>query len=180
MATLTGGLLPLREIQIQPEVPENIDAIDQLNRDAFGGEDEPKLVTLLRERNDFLLSLVAKVDDTIVGHVCASRVRVAGNNHSIAGIGPLSVHQAHRKQGIGAMLMKEAVLQLKTDGCIAAVLLGDPNYYPRFGFVTASEFKLTNEYGATDAFMAIELQSGALRDISGLVQYVSAFAECSA
>jgi putative acetyltransferase len=168
----------LNKIQIHHETQDNIDAIDLLNREAFGSEDEPKLIKQLRERNELLISLVAMYGDSLVGYVCASRVFVEGTDYSIAGIGPLAVSESHRKQGIGAMLMKEVIEQLRTDGCIAAVLLGDPNYYPRFGFHTASQFKLDNEYNATDAFMAMELQPTSLDAISGVVQYSPAFSLC--
>ncbi len=170
----------MNSIYIRLETSTDIDRIDQLNREAFGGEGEPNLIRLLRNRNELLVSLVATVDNTIVGHVCASPVIIDGTNHSIAGIGPLSVYELHRCRGIGGMLMEEVIEQLKTDGCFAAVLLGNPNYYPRFGFKPASQFDLQNEYGADDAFMAIELQPNALKNISGMVQYVSAFAECDA
>ena len=166
--------------KVVKETENDIDAIDQLNRDAFGGEGEAKLVSLLRIRKELLISLVATKNDEIIGHVCASPVTVNGNNHSIAGIGPLSVYESHRCSGIGGMLMEEVIEQLKTDGYIATVLLGNPNYYPRFGFKSASQFDLQNDYGAEDAFMAIELQPNALKNISGMVQYVSAFAECDA
>jgi putative acetyltransferase len=76
--------------------------------------------------------------------------------------------------------MEQIILHLRANECIAAVLLGNPKYYPRFGFKTASEFGLHNEYGAVDTFMALELQPNALKNITGLVRYVSAFVECSA
>ncbi len=168
----------MNKILIHHETQDNIDAIDLLNREAFGSEDEPKLIKQLRERNELLISLVAMYDDNLEGYVCASRVFVEGKDYSIAGIGPLAVSESHRKQGIGAMLMNEVIEQLRADGCIAAVLLGDPKYYPRFGFHPASQFKLDNEYNAGDAFMAMELQPGSLRKLSGTVQYSPAFALC--
>ena len=76
--------------------------------------------------------------------------------------------------------MEKIIVQLRDEGCIAAVLLGNPNYYHRFGFQTASNYKLDNEYNATDAFMAMELQDCALENINGMIKYVSAFAECDA
>jgi len=166
--------------KVVKETENDIDAIDQLNRDAFGGEGEAKLVSLLRIRKELLISLVATKDDEIIGHVCASPVTVNGNNHSIAGIGPLSVYESHRCSGIGGMLMEEVIAQLRNDGCVAAVLLGNPTYYPRFGLLSGASFNLQNEYGAGDPFMAMELQEGALNNISGMVTYVSAFAECNA
>jgi len=170
----------LDSISIRVEASTDINVIDQLNRESFGGEDEPKLIKLLRERGELLLSIVAIKEKNIIGHVCATRVNVEGKDYSIAGIGPLAVTEHQRERGIGTMLMKKVIEQLRTDGYIAAVLLGNPNYYPRFGFIPGSKFDLQNEYGAGDSFMALELQDRALENIIGKVQYVSAFAECGA
>ena len=174
------GAQPLSNTTIRKETVHDIETIDKLNLEAFGGEDEAKLVSLLRNRNQLLISLVAIKDGHIAGHVCASPVIVDGKNYSIAGIGPLSVYESHRCRGIGGMLMEEVIAQLWNDGCVAAVLLGNPTYYPRFGFLSGASFNLQNEYGAGDPFMAMELQKGALNNISGMVTYVSAFAECNA
>ncbi len=174
------GVRLLNNIAIRVEEENDFASIDQLNKEAFGGEGEAKLVSLLRIRKELLISLVATKDDEIIGHVCASPVTVNGNDHSIAGIGPLSVYESHRCCGIGGMLMEEVIAQLRNDGCVAAALLGNPTYYPRFGFLSGASFNLQNEYGAGDPFMAMELQEGALNNISGMVMYVSAFAECDA
>jgi len=165
---------------IRKETKNDISAINQLNREAFGGEVEPKLVKLLRKRNELLVSLVAFDGDTVVGHTCASPVKIDGEDCSVAGIGPLAVIESHRCRGIGAMLMEEIISKLRATGITAAVLLGNPSYYPRFGFISGTQFDLQNEYGASDAFMAIELKEDALNNISGMVQYVAAFAECDA
>ena len=165
-------------VYIRNETHDDISAIDTLNREAFGSEDEPKLVRLLRDRGELVVSLVAVDGERIVGHVAASPVKIDGNECAIVGLGPLAVYESHRKQGIGAMLMEAIVKQVRKDGYIAAVLLGNPDYYPRFGFSSGSVFGLENEYDAGDSFMAIELQPTALENITGLVQYASAFAEC--
>jgi len=51
------------------------------------------------------------------------------------------------------------------------VVLGHPHYYPRFGFLRAIDYGLANEYGASDAFMVLELKSGVLENLDGLVKY---------
>lgn len=65
----------------------------------------------------------------------------------------------------------------RVDGYSGVVLLGDPRYYRHFGFVPASTYRRSNEYGASDAFMALELRPGALRGVEGLVGYAPEFAE---
>ncbi len=168
----------LNRIQIKIETPVNVEAISQLNREAFGREDEPNLLKLLRERDELLVSLVALDGDTIVGHVCASRVKIDGVDRTVAGIGPLAVIESHRCQGIGSMLMEAIIKQLRIDGFVAAVLLGNPNYYPRFGFSSGISFGLQNEYGVDESFMAMELVEGSLQNISGIVKYTNTFTEC--
>ena len=169
-------------IKIRPENTTDINAIETLNHEAFGNEGNEivKLITLMRDRNELLFSLVATKNAQIVGHVCASSVTVDGNDFCIAGIAPLAVSELHRHRGIGSMLMEEIIVQLRDSGCTAAVLLGSPHYYQRFGFKTASHFNLQNEYGANDAFMAMELRPDALKHLSGMVKYASSFAECGA
>jgi putative acetyltransferase len=55
--------------------------------------------------------------------------------------------------------------------------LGHPGYYPRFGFSRAKDHGLDNEYDALDAFMVMELKPGALKGVSGKVQYAPEFRE---
>ena len=165
---------------IRKEIESDISAIDQLLREAFSSEVEPALVHLLRERQELIVSLVAVKEDKVIGHVCASPVTVDNSSIPIAGIGPLAVNESNRCKGIGGLLMEEIINQLRISGFTAAVLLGAPDYYPRFGFSKGSDFDLTNEYGADAAFMAIELHPDALANVSGLVKYTQAFADCDA
>ena len=165
-------------IHTRKETEQDITAIDTLNREAFGSEDEPKLVRLLRDRGELVVSLVAVDGDRIVGHVAASPVKIDGNEYAIVGLGPLAVYESHRKQGIGALLMEAVIQDVKDKGYVAAVLLGHPEYYPRFGFQTASNFNLGNEHGWSNSFMALELLPNSLAEISGIVQYSPAFAIC--
>lgn len=180
MTVMHTGVQPLNaEIIIRHEVNADISAIDTLNCEAFDGHSEAKLVNVLRERGEIVTSLVAAYADNVVGHVVASQIKIDGNEIAIVGIGPIAVEESHRNQGIGASLMKSVIEDVKKQRYIAAVLLGNPKYYSRFGFQTARNFELDNEYGAIEEFMAIELQSNALTEICGTVQYSQAFALCN-
>ena len=165
---------------IRPEDLNDHAAIDTLNREAFESNVEADLVQLLRDRGELSISLVAIDDFAIVGHVAASEVSVQDKNIHMVGIGPIAVSVFHRKQGIGASLMQAILNVAKEEGFKSAVVLGDPKYYGRFGFQTASNFNLENEYNEADAFMAKELEVDSLKDISGLVKYVRAFSQCNA
>ena len=167
-------------ILIRPEGLNDHASIDALNRKAFESLAEAKLVQLLRDRGELSISLVATDDFAIVGHIAASPVTVQDADVQMVGIGPIAVSESHRNQGIAASLIQAVSNVAKEEGFESVVVLGDPKYYERFGFQTASNFKLTNEYNATDAFMATELVEGALQGVRGLVTYGSAFAECGA
>lgn len=90
---------------------------------------------------------------------------------------PVAVHQEFQNTGIGSKLICEGLQRCREGGYDAVVVLGHPNYYPRFGFRMASDFGLENEYGAGEAFMVVGLKEGILEKVNGLVQYASEFRE---
>jgi putative acetyltransferase len=121
----------------------------------------------LRKGGQGTLSLVATIDDEVVGHVLFSPV-TPGNG---LGLAPVAVMPAHQRRGIAAVLIGEGLK--RCSGYV--VVLGDPAYYQRFGFRRARDFGLENEYGADEEFMVLEVQAGALRGIRGLVRYRKEF-----
>ena len=91
------------------------------------------------------------------------------------GLGPVGVLPAFQGMGIGSRLIRQGLEDCQSVGYDAVVVLGHPNYYPRFGFRPASSFHLDNEYNADEAFMVMELKPGALTGVSGLVKYALEF-----
>jgi putative acetyltransferase len=163
---------------IRHETPGDIDIISQLVEAAFQSSHEAELVSLIRSRKQSLLSLVASLEGEIVGHVMLSPIEIDTTpTGDFAGLAPLSVVPRHQGKGIGGLLMRSAIDESKKLGFKALFLLGSPDYYPRFGF---SPSHIGNEYGATDAFMHLELEQGSLRSIQGIAKYVSAFQEIGA
>jgi putative acetyltransferase len=79
--------------------------------------------------------------------------------------------------GIGSRLIEASLDMCREQGIDFVVLLGDPKYYSRFGFIPASEFGLGNDYGEAESFMARELKPGVLRGARGVVKYVPEFGE---
>ncbi len=148
-----------------------------MNRAAFGTSAEADLVDLLRPKAGKLVSLVAEVDDTVVGHVLFSPVSLsAHDNLNIMGLGPMAVAPDHQRKGIGSALVREGLEQCKQLGCQAVVVLGHAEYYPRFGFVPAARYAIRSEFDVPeDVFMIAELVAGALRGASGVVRYDEAF-----
>ena len=84
---------------------------------------------------------------------------------------------SHQRRGIGGELIRAGIAACRDLGCGFVVLLGHPEYYPRFGFQRASQFGLSNEYDADEAFMVLELRRSALPAAGGLVKYAAEFAE---
>ena len=127
------------------------------------------------------LSLVATIDERVVGHILFTPVTIEPPVECrIAGLAPMAVRPAHQRAGIGGQLIRAGLEECRRRGYSAVVVLGHPEYYPRFGFAPAHTFDLTCEFPSPpEAFMAMELEAGALRTIRGVVRYQPQFAEVS-
>jgi putative acetyltransferase len=166
-------------IEIRAERPDDIDAIRHVNERAFGSSAEPRLVDRLRTANQAVVSLVAAHDDRVVGHILFSPVTIGNAPETLRGVGlaPLSVLPEYQNQGIGSRLVRGGLTACREARFDIVVVLGHVDYYPRFGFAPAKSHGLENEYGASDAFMALELRKGALDEVSGLVRFAPEFRE---
>ncbi|MBD0392511.1 MAG: N-acetyltransferase [Microcoleus sp. C1-bin4] len=168
-------------MDIRTEKPEDLEAVRNVNLAAFGRENEANLVDRLRGIGS-TFSFVAVQSDRIVGHLFFSLVTVEGKcskNLSILGLAPVAVLPNYQRQGIGTRMIREGLKECRRSGFQAVVVLGHPDFYSRFGFIPASRKSLRCEYDVPDeAFMVLELESGALQDCSGTVKYRSEFSLC--
>ncbi|QRM30475.1 GNAT family N-acetyltransferase [Microvirga sp. VF16] len=126
---------------VRPEMAEDAPAIRALTAAAFEGAPhssgtEAAIVDALRDAGALTLSLVAETQGRIVGHVAFSPVTINGEAGRWFGLGPVSVEPAEQRRGIGQTLIREGLERLKALGAEGCVLLGDPAYYRRFGFVS--------------------------------------------
>jgi putative acetyltransferase len=167
------------DVQVRPEGPSDFAAVHALNLSAFPSPVEAELVDTLREQATPLVSLVAQVAGTIVGHILFSPVTLAGRpDLHLMGLGPMAVAATQRGRGIGSALVRAGLARCRSIGTVAVVVLGHPDYYPRFGFRPASEFGIGSEYDVpTEVFMALELVPDALSGAYGTVGYHQAFAD---
>jgi len=101
---------------------------------AFSNQTEAGIIDALRDDGSLTLSLVAAIENEIVGHVAFSQVTIDGAHKGWFGLGPISVWPARQRMGIGQALIREGLRQLEQEGASGCVLLGDPAYYGRFGF----------------------------------------------
>jgi len=161
-------------IIVRGETTADYPAVRQVNELAFGQPGEADLVERLRAVASPQISLVLVEDDQVVGHIFFSPVSIEIRNpNSLAmGLAPMAVLPAYQKQGLGSRLVRAGLQECKHIGAGVVVVLGHPDFYPRFGFVPARQKELHCEYPVPDeVFMVIELKPGALDEQRGLVKY---------
>jgi putative acetyltransferase len=159
---------------IRREKPQDKAAIRHINEQAFGGTGEANAIDALRDRGQLTLSLVAVQDEVVIGHLLFTPATIETADHTwpALGLAPLSVLPAYQRQGIGTALMKAGLAECVRLGYERVIVLGHAEYYPRFGFVRASQYGIRPEWEVPDeAFMVLELQRGALDGVSGVAKY---------
>jgi putative acetyltransferase len=168
-----------KNMVIRPETTADHEAIRHINRLAFGQDAEARLVDALREGGYIRLSLVAERGDQIVGHVLFSDLPIiteAGTVPALS-LAPMAVLPAYQRQGIGSALVRQGLDVCRDQGHRIVLVLGHPDFYPRFGFTAKLAESLSSPFGGGEAWMAVELVPGALAGVVGNVQYPPPFNE---
>ena len=163
---------------VRPERREDARAVRRVNEQAFGQEAEANLVDALRQCDEPLISLVAVEDDQVVGHILFSPVRVECGDRVVhgMGLGPMAVLPEHQRTGIGSELVRVGVSEMRGSCCPFVIVLGHPQFYPRFGFEPASRRGIRCEWEVPDeAFMILILEATEMDGVSGLARYRSEF-----
>ena len=164
----------MTSVSIRLEHQGDAAAIRTVHKAAFPTDAETKLVDALRESGRLSLSLVAECGGRVVGHVAFSPVAVERKPVGW-GLAPLSVTPEVQRRGVGRRLVEEGLALARDAGIPFVVVLGHPEYYPRFGFQTAGDVGLANVYGADEAFMVVELRPGGIPKGGGLAKYCEEF-----
>lgn len=162
-------------LHIRQERPQDISTITALTAAAFASQEhsshtEQFIVNALRRSQQLTISLVAVLDEDIVGHVAASPVTISSGAQGWFGIGPISVWPDRQGQGIGSALMQAALAELQQLGAMGCVVLGDPGYYSRFGFAVHAGLELPGV--PPQYFQALSFGTALPQ---GTVQYHAAF-----
>lgn len=161
----------LQKTRFRPGAPEDRYAILALQRRAFQGEEEARLVDRLLDSPDGVISMVAELDGMIVGHVLLSRLQGPAKALALA---PLGVDPEWRDFLIGTELTNRALAKAREDGWYSIFVVGDPVYYGRFGFRADTADHVKTPYPGPQ-FMALELAPGAVSDYEGAVGYPDVF-----
>lgn len=120
------------------------------------------------------MSLVAEVDGEIVGHILLTKAKVGSKE--VLALAPLAVAPKWHGKGVGSKLVLESHRIAKELGYMGIALLGDPNYYTRFGYLKSESFGITCPFEVPSEFyMAIELFENSLNDVEGTVKHSPAF-----
>jgi putative acetyltransferase len=164
---------------IRDEAPTDRAAVRELLVAAFGSPLEADLVDHLQRDGLTIASRVAVDGATIVGHIFFSPVSIVNDEAAfeVASLAPMAVAPIRQRHGIGSALVVDGIERCRLAGWPAIVLVGHPEYYPRFGFQPAMVSHLANKFAGGDAFMGLELVPGALTNARGAIRYPPAFDE---
>lgn len=102
--------------------------------DPISDKREAEIVQLMRDDSALTISLVAESDGKIVGHIAFSKVTINDEFSDWYGLAPISIEPKYQNKGIGSKLIQEGIKLLQNINAKGCVLLGEPDYYQRFGF----------------------------------------------
>jgi putative acetyltransferase len=165
-------------MDIRSESLSDYAAIAEVNILAFGQENEAKLVEEIRCSQGYIseLSLIAEVDNVIVGHILFSYIDLIGEESlQVLSLAPLAVIPQFQKQGIGSALVQAGLEKADAIKEALVIVLGHPHFYQRFGFQPSVNYKILSPFPVPeDVFMVKPLQSYQER-YQGKVVYPPAF-----
>lgn len=159
-------------MSVKAELPEHRELIRALHVAAFPDDTEADLVDRLRADGDVVISLVACDGSRVIGHVVFSAMSAPFRALAMA---PVAVAQPHRRKGVAARLINEGIARARDEGWDGIFVVGEPQYYSRFGFSVKKAQRFASPY-AGPYFMLLDLTEGGLAGKSGHVTHAPAFA----
>jgi predicted N-acetyltransferase YhbS len=175
------------KIKIRQEAPIDYPAVFKIIEDAFktleiSNHQEQFFVERLRKSEAFVpeLSLIAIIDDKIVGHIVLSKINIKNEEKEFQTLilAPVSVLPEFQNRGIGSQLINEAHKKAIELGFKSVILVGHEDYYPRFGYKKSVAFGIKQPFDVPEENnLVVELVENGLNDVSGTVEYPRYFFE---
>ncbi|MCG8081121.1 MAG: N-acetyltransferase, partial [Candidatus Thiodiazotropha taylori] len=155
------------------------EAIHQLNSVAFDNGPEAMLVDKLRMGCEDYLSFVAVEEGSVIGHILFTPASMEDSSAVGMGLAPMAVLPSHQGEGIGSRLVRYGLEYLRDAGCPFVIVLGHPDYYPRFGFELASKYQIHSQWEGVpdDAFMIAVFDQAVIPRHGGVARYRDEFDE---
>jgi len=152
----------MTEVRVRPEEPADRAAIRAVVLEAFRADDHPEppeadLIEALRDSDAWLpaLSVVAERDGVVVAHALLTRVTVGDEARPALALGPVAVRPARQGHGLGTAVVRAALDTARDAGETLVVVLGEPEYYGRFGFTGAAAQGFTGPWGSGRHWQAL-------------------------
>ncbi|MFJ3582502.1 GNAT family N-acetyltransferase [Streptomyces sp. NPDC090127] len=159
------------------ETTADVPSVRAVNAAAFETPAEADLVDALRADGEAWLpglSFVAEAPDgSVAAHALITRCRVDGV--PAAALAPVAVAPEHQRQGAGEAVVRAVLDAARLRGERVVLVLGHPEYYPRFGFVRASEYGIRPSFDVPDEAMRALVLDGSDPVPSGTIHYPAAF-----
>jgi len=175
-----GSQIYMMQVDIKREKKRDYEEIEMLLKVIFNNDSVADMVTQLRDTDSFIprLARVAKINNQIIGMVVCTHAHIIKGRRSIDVLilTPLAVLSAYQHLGIGGELIRNVIQKAKEQEFQAVFVLGDEDYFPRFGFKAASNFNVVSPFDVpNENFMALELIPGALSNASGKLKLLPLF-----
>ena len=162
-------------VEIRLETPDDQPQVRAVNEKAFERPEEAGIVDRLRLSCPEAISLVAEDDGKVVGHIIFTVVFIDSPRGEVwgRGLAVMAVLPERQRQGIGSQLAERGLDLLREQGCPFVIVVGHAEYYPRFGFTRASQYKLSSQWEnmPDEAFMVLVFDEGAMQGVSGVAAY---------
>jgi putative acetyltransferase len=167
-------------INIRCETLPDYTVIAKVNMLAFGQENEAKLVDKIRASDCYIseLSLVAEVENIVVGHILFSYIDLVGEERlQVLSLAPLAVLPQFQRRGIGSALIKAGLEIAETKKEAIVIVLGHPEFYTRFGFKSSVVYGIESPFPVPEQFFMVKPLQSYQENYKGKVLYPPAFDE---
>jgi putative acetyltransferase len=165
-------------VDVRPEAPPDFGHVRRVHERAFApSHEEADLVDALRGSEAHVpeLCLVALGAGAVVGHIAFSRARL-DSGHPVLALAPMGVLPEHQRQGVGSALVSEGLRRAADMDSPLVVVVGHPEYYPRFGFEPANALGITAPFAVPAEAWMVRRLPAYRPDARGTVAYPEAFA----